>query len=137
MEVKFFILEDDQERVKHFVQRFRELKSKGVEVSYKLTDKADRAIDMLSKEEFDIIFLDHDLGGEVYVDTNHENTGSEVARFINGSELEFKNTQCIIHSMNTPAARHMNELIETKIPSTHRVVGVWFPEVFHRVLSFE
>lgn len=60
-------------------------------------------------QPFDFVFLDHDLGGEAYVDTDHKNTGSEVARFIVKHLPKIK--RIIIHSVNSPASEHMYALL--------------------------
>lgn len=60
--------------------------------------------------KWDFIFLDHDLGGQVYVDTWNDNTGSEVARWIveNYSESE---ATVIVHSFNPDGAVNMTKLL--------------------------
>ena len=46
-------------------------------------ETADEAIWKLSADgPWDIVFLDHDLGGEVYCDSDREDTGMEVVRWI-------------------------------------------------------
>lgn len=47
-----------------------------------LVDKAHEAIQALKDHTFDLICLDHDLGGQVMVDSSREDTGAEVARYI-------------------------------------------------------
>jgi hypothetical protein len=58
--------------------------------------------------EWDLICLDHDLGGEVYVDSNELNTGYQVAKF-----LATKNPKCliIIHSSNFWGACNMMSVL--------------------------
>ena len=53
-----------------------------------------------------MIFLDHDLGGEVYVDSDIENCGMEVVRWFEEVRPDFKG-MIIIHSWNAPAAYDM------------------------------
>jgi hypothetical protein len=60
--------------------------------------------------EWDLLLLDHDLGGMVYVDSNQPNTGYEVAKFISEHGVKFKT--CIIHSMNTAGVRNMKAELE-------------------------
>jgi hypothetical protein len=45
--------------------------------------------------------LDHDLGGEIYVDTNYSNTGSEVVRWIEKNKPDIK--EIVVHSYNSSA----------------------------------
>lgn len=56
-------------------------------------------------EDFDFVLLDHDLGGEIYVDSNREDTGMEVVRWI----VENKPVigKIIVHSHNVPASNRM------------------------------
>jgi len=57
---------------------------------------AEKAIDWLSKNQFDLILLDHDLGTA--------RTGKDVVRFL----IENKqNAQIIVHSWNVAMAREM------------------------------
>ena len=57
------------------------------------------------KHQWDIVFLDHDLGGEIFVDSDNLNTGMEVVRWI--EENKPKVTKFVVHSINTPAAKNM------------------------------
>lgn len=67
--------------------------------------------EILSKmSPFDVLFLDHDLGNQVYVDSYEENTGYQVARHIAGNSISF--TDCYIHSMNEFGAKLMLELLK-------------------------
>ncbi len=66
---------------------------------------AQEAINILAEDmEWNLICLDHDLGNEVYVDSNEPNTGYQVAKF-----LATKNPKCIIiiHSSNYWGAMKM------------------------------
>ena len=60
--------------------------------------------------------LDHDLGGEHYVDSRREDTGMEVVRYlerISEEELKkFESTKFIVHSWNTYAGKHMAERLQ-------------------------
>lgn len=49
-----------------------------------LTETAEGMIELLKglEEPADIVFLDHDLGGEVYVDPDREDCGMEVVRWV-------------------------------------------------------
>lgn len=63
-------------------------------------------------EQWDMIFLDHDLGGDVYVDSSIENCGMEVVRYLYKNFQEhLQYTQFIVHSYNTPAAFSMVDSI--------------------------
>ena len=104
--MRIFILEDDHERIKTFRRKLI-----GHEIV--VTETAQDAINTLGTERdamdrasrFDLIFLDHDLGGEQMVATAGRNTGSEVVRWM---VLEMgKAPLVIVHSLNTPAAMEM------------------------------
>ena len=103
---KIFILEDNIERQKLFRRVLGE---------YNLTivDNAKDAITSLKEDlEFDILFLDHDLGNMVYVDISEENTGSMVAKFLSDKTI---NGKIIIHSFNPVGAKYMLELLPKAI----------------------
>lgn len=95
---KIFVLEDSIERIKSF-RRFLFNK----EVVY--TDDVDIAIRELTKTKFDLIFLDHDLDGKVFVDSTVEKTGYHVISCLRNSINE--ETMVIIHSVNPSGAANM------------------------------
>lgn len=53
---------------------------------------------------YDLICLDHDLGGKVFVDIEDENTGSTVAKFLADKEIKCR---IIIHSLNIWGVKNM------------------------------
>jgi hypothetical protein len=64
----------------------------------------------MSKFDFDVMFLDHDLGGKTYADQSHPNTGSEVVRWIGENKPNIKRFIC--HSMNYDARKAMVNKLE-------------------------
>lgn len=70
-----------------------------------ITRTAQQTIDYLNKASFDLVSLDHDLGGETYVDSGREDCGMEVVRWIVANRPKI--TRFIIHSYNAPAAQEM------------------------------
>ena len=100
--MKFFILEDDPRRMVYFRERFLEYG-----IIYHFTD-VDPALDFLQDHanEMDFLFLDHDLGGETYVNSNEYNTGYTIAKYLRGIK-DFDYSKVIIHSMNTVGSRKM------------------------------
>lgn len=58
----------------------------------------------------DYLFLDHDLGGEIYVDSSNKNTGAEVARWIQSNKPKIKNI--IIHTFNPAGRKNMLSSLE-------------------------
>lgn len=111
--MKILVLEDDPSRITVFKRSFV-----GHDVDF--AETAAGAIGFLSSFRYDIIFLDHDLGGEKWVSSSHKNTGSEVVRWLVGwyngeknergrylypySPASWPHTIFIIHSMNSVAA---------------------------------
>lgn len=94
------VLEDSLERIKAFRECFI-----GKTVTY--TDQADVAIEAVEKTKWDMIFLDHDLGGKLFVDSEEKNTGYQVARLL--PETINKDTPCILHSMNWVGSLKMHK----------------------------
>jgi CheY-like chemotaxis protein len=99
---RIFILEDDKKRISAFQQKL-------IGHSITIVETAQMAIMALDTEEFDMIFLDHDLGGDQMVDGSEKNTGSEVVRFMEKMHREdgWLWPTTIIHSLNTYEARKM------------------------------
>lgn len=56
------------------------------------------AIDKLRQEQFRVVCLDHDLGGEIMVDSDREDTGMEVVRWIVNNKPAID--LIIVHSLN-------------------------------------
>lgn len=105
MQMKIVILEDSKERIKKFKQQFPHAD---------IYETAEECISKLGEiEEPFVLFLDHDLGGEIYVESSHKNTGMEVVRSIEtNSTIQGFIFQVIIHSCNIPAALEMKTRLE-------------------------
>lgn len=120
--MRIFVLEDDRDRTDVFVKNL-------VGHTVVFAETALDAISKLEAYEFDLIFLDHDLGGEQMVGTQGANTGSEVVRnMVRTYQEEAWNwPTTIVHSLNTPAAEAMQRDLETigvdvrRIPFTRLV----------------
>jgi len=96
--MRIFILEDDFNRIEVFQKYLSD---------HELTivSESNEAIKILEKDcSFDLFYLDHDLGGLIYVDIGVENTGSTVAKYM--SDKNIKGT-IIIHSFNSVGAKNM------------------------------
>ena len=100
--MKILILDDDLNRHGFFNNALRH-----EDVTNVYTSK--ECIEELKKEDWDIVFLDHDLGGQVYVESG-EYTGYEVALFLEQNP-EYKPPKVIIHSLNPQGARNMQMAI--------------------------
>lgn len=95
------VLEDDPMRRESFKQLL-------LNHDVYVTDSAEECIDLLQAHDFDIAFLDHDLGGpydkpELLYDP--ENCGTTVANWIVNNNPVIK--KIIIHSLNYPASLGM------------------------------
>lgn len=100
--MKILIVEDSENRIKRFREQL-------VGCSVDIVKTAKLGIALCKTIKYDIIFLDHDLGGEIYADLNNQNTGYQVAREIITSINS--NTPTIIHSCNGVGALDIQSLI--------------------------
>jgi CheY-like chemotaxis protein len=112
--MKIMILEDDPNRVEKFK---RSLIGHNVFV----TDDTKLAIQQLKKEEWDILFLDHDLGGQTFVQSG-EGTGYEVATFLE-KHPEYKPKTIYVHSLNPIGAQNMMRALD--LPDKNYVPFAW------------
>ena len=138
--MRILILEDDGQNAKRMPQfrdRVKELEEiAGVKIELVHVETAKDCIAELEKvtgkhEKFNIIFLDHDLGGQVYVDTNREDTGSEVARWMNKNPNKLYNAFIIVHTFNPAGAKNITDLV----PQAVAIPGVWEREIFHKIIK--
>lgn len=106
-------MDDDPHRAALAYQRFSKYKKDN---TIWCTTAAE-AIDILKNYDVDEAHLDHDLGGEHYVDSRREDCGMEVVRWIerrSAVELEkFHKCLFIIHSWNIPCAIKMAERLRS------------------------
>ncbi len=116
-------LDDDPNRTKRFVS---------LVPSAHTVETASECIDKLNNNDhWHLVCLDHDLGGEIFVDTSEYNTGTTVARWINENKpsIDF----VVVHSFNHPAAKGMMLLIEE---AGYRVVTAPFNGTdFNRIIE--
>jgi CheY-like chemotaxis protein len=116
--MKVFLLEDSYERM----QRFRKLFQK-----HSIIHSADsqEAIEILAKESFDLICLDHDLNEH---DTNWiaSGNGYEVACFLGANPTPNDNALILIHTMNPPGGDRMQASL-----SNRQVVRTSIIEIFN------
>lgn len=100
--IDVLFLDDDMSRTKKFISK----------VPFADTvETADECINQLDSKHWHIVFLDHDLGGEIFVDTSNHNTGTTVARWI--SENKPSVDMFVVHSFNHPAAKGMLSIISS------------------------
>lgn len=97
---KMLVLDDDPARVEHLRTRFPN-------ADLHWAETVETCIPMLA-EEWDVIRLDHDLGGEIFVDSNRTDCGMEIVRYILKNKPEhLKETIFIVHSKHERAGEKM------------------------------
>ena len=95
-------LDDDKERIKKI--------KASVPYTITVVTTAEDCIKKLQEEEWDLIFLDHDLGGETYVDSNRKDCGMEVVRWIAANEPIIRNI--IVHTHYGEAGETMVQILK-------------------------
>lgn len=106
--MRIFILEDDPARITAFQFAL---------VNHDLTickwlggpDGAIKRFDY--SKQYDLILLDHDLGGQVYVNSDEEETGFQFVKHL-GKRPESWDPPVVVHSWNPEGAKNMQKLLE-------------------------
>ena len=77
-------------------------------------------------ESWDQVHLDHDLGGEIFVDSSRDDCGMEVVRWLcSRPRAPLPNTCFLVHSHNAEAAELMvRNLLEHGYQAVYRPFGV-------------
>ncbi len=84
----------------------RQARTKSMLPSIVQTRTADETIEAIKKAgRIDYLFLDHDLGGEIYVDSSKQNTGMTVAKWLSNNKKDIG--LIVIHSFNHDGAYNM------------------------------
>ena len=97
-------LDDNKNRRKHARERFRC-------VSFIETETVTDAIRLLDESPpFDIVHLDHDLDGKVFVRSD-ENSGFWVAKHISEMPIHKRPRVVVIHTHNLDGAKKMFEVL--------------------------
>ena len=104
--VRVFLLDDDTLRHEWFAKQF---KGDRLDVA---VDPA-RAVELLSSNYYDVIFLDHDLLPEHYYaeEFDDERSGYAVARFLAGRPDRQGAATIVVHTRNADGALRMVELL--------------------------
>ena len=110
--MRILILEDSPERINSFRENMA-----GNEIV--ALDNPKQAIKKLIEEKWDILFLDHDLGGQAMV-ASGEGTGYEVALWLSRNR-DFRPQVVIVHSLNPVGANNICGVL----PSASRVPFAW------------
>lgn len=75
-------------------------------------ETAQECIELLPTEDWDYAFLDHDLGWEIYQDSQEFNTGMQVVRYIIDNPQNVQHF--VVHSLNYSAALSMVSLLRER-----------------------
>lgn len=94
--MRIFILEDNSNRIAKFKQELI-----GHTVDY--AKSVEEGTSLVFSNQYDLLFLDHDLGGEEMVDSFSESTGYKLAEWI-ASFTKNKEISCVVHSCNPAGA---------------------------------
>ena|ERR1700723_2550299 len=116
-------LDDNLDRTKAFKSYFPQAIT---------TETAQETIDVLANKEneFELVFLDHDLGGETYVDSSGKNTGMEVVRWIVANKP--KVGKFVVHSCNIYAATAMTDTLLREGYEVERIPFTYLLEILNR-----
>ena len=128
MNYSVLVLEDNPDRIIQFKRRFLE---SGIS-DYDFVDNFKDCIEKLSIKIYYLVFADHDLGGETYVSTSEENSGSGVVRWMVEND---NNTGAIVvvHSLNPAGRKNMMHMLESKY-DCYEIPFVWTKDVFHKAV---
>jgi CheY-like chemotaxis protein len=108
--ISVFLLDDDRRRHRWFARRFE-----GDELV--IAENVEQAKELLEERAYDAIFLDHDLLPHHYESDDHgdfENTGYEIALWLNEREELQRAATIIVHTRNADAAIRMVEKLREK-----------------------
>jgi len=118
---KIVILEDNPERMKSFN---RKLIGRATVISFDNVEDFSSYIEE-NKEKIDMFFLDHDLGGMIYVPSENHNTGYQAAlKIVEVYGEDYP--EIIIHSMNNVGADNMHSILKKadKLPFPTLIRGL-------------
>lgn len=102
--MKIIFLDDDHGRWRSFLAK--------VPTAHR-AETAAECINMIRESpEIDWLFLDHDLGGETWVDSNREDCGMEVVRYLCDNPRIISIHHIVVHSHNVSAAQEMHDKLK-------------------------
>lgn len=132
--MRILFLDDDSNRRRQFTKN-----SVGNDVD--LAETAEQAIDFLSKNSYDLIFLDHDLDYAHY-DGNYSKSksGLDVAKFLKTCEHQFDKI-VFVHSLNSEGRKniksHLVKNFKVFLPEDIGVSFLWTVELKHLLESVQ
>jgi CheY-like chemotaxis protein len=100
MSKRILFLDDDKGRHSYF----RSL-ANSIGIIPECVETVEECCAKIKTSYFDIISLDHDLSGEIYIDQSRKDCGMEVVRFLESNEIQ--QGEVICHSYNTKARYEM------------------------------
>jgi CheY-like chemotaxis protein len=119
--MKILVLDDSQERLDIFKSNI-ETNLKIDNVDYVKT--SDEAIELLkNNNDYEIVFLDHDLGG-LQMEWQEENCGMNVVDWIISNSYT-KNCVYVIHSFNYPRGLEMYSRLKDAGYNVAHSPGIW------------
>jgi len=100
---RVFVLDDTEERLRWFRQRLAS------PIAYREAKTSEKALEILSAESFDLVFLDHDLSWEDagFPERQHGN-GKEIARYLARTKFAGR---VVIHSKNEDGVAAMRRIL--------------------------
>jgi len=104
--MKIYILEDAPERMEWFRATFHDC-----EITH--TDQVDQACNDIEESEYDIIFLDRDLG-------HYKFNGEDVAWHMKENKLA-RDAAIVIHSVNPRGQRNMKKYLDEYHPQVLQI----------------
>ncbi len=127
--ISVFLLDDDRRRHRWFQKRFE-----GDDLD--IAETVDEAKEFLQQYTYDAIFLDHDLLPHHYESNTHsdfENTGYEIARWLNENKELQRAATIVVHTRNADAAIGM---VETLRESGRTVEYCAFPMLDLKIKNY-
>ena len=112
--MRILILEDNTIRIEKFELLFKNQQ-------LRIVQNVEDAITFCLSEEFQIMWLDHDLEGKIWEDSNKENTGYQFIKWLVDNEKQ-RNSLIYIHSMNPIGASKMLNYLKD-----NGYDGIWIP----------
>jgi CheY-like chemotaxis protein len=100
MSKRVLFLDDDRRRAAHFLAMVE-----GLDLDLTIVETADECIVRLGERAFDVVFLDHDLGGEIYCDSSRQDCGMEVVRWLGHNRAS--HGRFVVHTHNEIAGATM------------------------------
>lgn len=111
--MKILVLEDDHIRHISFMKNLSDHDLDIVETSKE-------AIKKLQDNDYDVLFLDHDLGGKIMTPSG-ENTGYEVAQWLSNNPDRMPK-QIYLHTLNPVGQQNMKNVLPNAIIASFSIL---------------